>query len=184
MADDKKTLRARMRALRDEFAMTIGGVIAPPPALLDRFTPGLVISSYVPIGSEADPSAIAFAARERGCTIALPHVTSRQSPVRFFVWEPDQPLIDGPLGLRQPSPDAPELDPDIVLTPLLAFDTALNRLGQGAGHYDRVFARLPGAWRVGVAWSVQQVAALATDPWDVPLHGVVTETAAFGEAAA
>lgn len=182
--DDKRTLRARMRALRDEFAMTIGGVIAPPSALLARFAPGVVVSSYVPIGSEADPSAIAFAAREHGCIIVLPHVTSRESPVRFFEWQPDQPLIDGPLGLRQPSTDAPELDPDIVLTPLLAFDAALNRLGQGAGHYDRVFERLPDAWRIGIAWSVQQVAALATDPWDMPLNGLVTEAAAFGEAAA
>ena len=182
--DDKPTLRARMRALRDEFAMTIGGVIVPPPALLACFAPGATLSTYVTIGSEADPSAIAFAARERGCTIVLPHVTSRESPVRFFEWHPDQPLIDGPLGLRQPSTDAPELDPDIVLAPLLAFDAALNRLGQGAGHYDRVFERLPGAWRIGIAWSVQQVAALATDPWDMPLHGVVTEAAAFGEAAA
>jgi 5-formyltetrahydrofolate cyclo-ligase len=184
MADDKKTLRARMRALRDEFAMTIGGVIAPSPALLDRFATGVIISSYIPIGSEADPSAIAFAARERGCTIVLPHVTSRESPVRFFAWDPDQPLIDGPLGLRQPSTDAPEMDPDIVLTPLLAFDATLNRLGQGAGHYDRVFERLPEAWRIGIAWSVQQVEALATDPWDMPLNGVVTEAATFGEVAA
>jgi 5-formyltetrahydrofolate cyclo-ligase len=184
MADDKKTLRARMRALRDEFAMTIGGVIAPCPALLARFAPGVTVSSYIPIGSEADPTAIAFAARERGCTIVLPHVTSRESPVRFFAWDPDQPLIDGPLGLRQPSTDAPEMDPDIVLTPLLAFDAALNRLGQGAGHYDRAFERLPAAWRIGIAWSVQQVETLATDPWDVPLHGVVTEAANFGEVAA
>lgn len=182
--DDKKTLRARMRALRDEFAMTIGGVIEPPPALLARFAPGITVSSYVPIGSEADPTAIAFAACERGCVIVLPHVTSRESPVRFFEWLPDHPLIDGPLGLRQPSTDAPETRPDIVLTPLLAFDAGLNRLGQGAGHYDRVFERLPDAWRIGVAWSVQRVDALTTDPWDVPLHGVVTETANFGAVAA
>lgn len=184
MTDDKRTLRARMRALRDEFAMTVGGAIEPPPALLARFAPGVTVSSYVPIGSEADPTAIAFAASERGCSIVLPHVTSRESPVRFFRWEPDHPLIDGPLGLRQPSDDAPEVEPDIVLTPLLAFDGAMNRLGQGAGHYDRVFERLPNAWRIGIAWSVQRVEALATDPWDMPLHGVVTEARAFGEAAA
>jgi 5-formyltetrahydrofolate cyclo-ligase len=182
--DDKRTLRARMRALRDEFAMTIGGAIEPPPALLNRFAPGVTVSSYVPVGSEADPTAIAFAASERGCTIVLPHVISRESPVRFFHWTPNQPLLDGPLGLRQPSDDAPEVEPDIVLTPLLAFDDALNRLGQGAGHYDRVFERLPNAWRIGIAWSVQRVETLATDPWDVPLHGIVTEAALWGEAAA
>ena len=78
----------------------------------------------------------------------------------------------------------PEAEPDIVLTPLLAFDAAMNRLGQGAGHYDRVFERLPDAWRIGIAWSVQQVEHIVTDPWDMPLHGVITEAAAWGEAAA
>lgn len=184
MADDKRTLRARMRSLRDEFAMTIGGAIAPTPALLARFQPGLTISSYIPVGSEADPSAVAFAAAARGCTIVLPHVNSRESPVRFHVWNAGEPLIAGPLGLQQPSPDAADAEPDIILTPLLAFDADLNRLGQGAGHYDRVFERLPAAWRIGIAWSVQRIAALNTDPWDVPLHGVVTETGAHGEAAA
>lgn len=164
--------------------MTIGGVIEAPPALLARFVPGTVVSSYIPVGSEADPSAIAFAAAERGCTIVLPHVTSRESTVSFHVWTPGEPLSAGPLGLQQPATDRPQADPDIILTPLLAFDAALNRLGQGAGHYDRVFERLPDAWRIGVAWSVQQVKALVTDPWDVPLHGVVTEAASLGEAAA
>lgn len=173
-----------MRSLRDEFAMTIGGVIEAPPALLDRFTPGVVVSSYMPVGSEADPSAIAFAAAERGCTLVLPYVTSRESTVSFHVWTPGEPLTAGPLGLQQPSKESEVAEPDIVLTPLLAFDAMLNRLGQGAGHYDRVFERLPDAWRIGIAWSVQQVEALVTDPWDVPLHGMVTEAASFGEAAA
>lgn len=180
--DDKRTLRARMRSLRDEFAMTIGGTIAPTPALLARFAPGVTVASYIPIGSEADPTNIAWAARERGCTIVLPHVTSRESTIQFFAWDPGQPLIDGPLGLQQPDTSAPQAAPDIVLTPLLAFDGALNRLGQGAGHYDRAFAVLPDAWRIGVAWSVQGVDRLATEAWDVPMHGIVTESDAYGDA--
>jgi 5-formyltetrahydrofolate cyclo-ligase len=69
--------------------------------------------------------------------------------------------------------------PDIILTPLLGFDHLLHRLGQGAGHYDRAFAALPGARRIGVAWSVQHVDPLPTDPWDVPLHAVITEQGWF-----
>ena len=62
-----------------------------------------------------------------------------------------------------------------MLTPLVAFDRRGNRLGQGAGHYDRAFATLPSAWRVGVAWSVQECEELKADTWDIPLHAVVTE---------
>ena len=71
--------------------------------------------------------------------------------------------------------DLAELTPDIVLTPLVGFDRRGTRLGQGAGHYDRAFAAHPAAWRVGIAWSVQEVDALPADAWDVPLHAIATE---------
>ena len=134
------------------------------------------MASYVPVGSEADPSAFARAATEAGCVIALPHVVSLKQPIRFLAWDTEAALAAGPYGLSQPAETAIELQPDIILTPLLGFDRALNRIGQGAGHYDRAFAAFPDAWRVGVAWSVQQVDALETDAWDVPLHAIVTET--------
>ena len=152
-----------------------------PPALtpshqfLAVLAPGLTVTSYVPVGSEADPSPLARAAVEAGCVIALPHVTTRAEPMRFLAWDSEKALIPGPFGLFQPHHDAPECAPDIILTPLLAFDAKLNRLGQGAGYYDRAFAQFPLARRIGVAWSVQQVDAVPTDAWDMPLHAVITE---------
>ncbi len=111
---------------------------------------------------------------ERGCRLALPHVTDRATPIRFLLWNPGDPLVPGPFGLSQPE-NPHEVAHDVILTPLIGFDARLNRLGQGAAHYDRAFARYPDAWRVGVAWSVQQVPAIPTDIWDVPLHAVITE---------
>ena len=171
---DKLALRARLRAARDGFARN--GVIRIPEAFRARLRPGLVVSSYIPLGSEADPAPFVGATREAGCVLALPHVTTRTAPMRFLRWDVGTTLIAGPMGLRQPPVDSPELQPDIILTPLLGFDAAGNRLGQGAGYYDRAFATLPHAWRVGVAWSVQQVDALDTDSWDVSLHAIATET--------
>lgn len=175
MSDAKRVLRARMRAERDAFALTTDAVIAPPPAYCARLAPGAVVASYVAIGSEADPALLAAAAREAGCRLALPHVGARGGAMRFLAWDADRGLEAGPLGLRQPTADGQELAPDIVLTPLVAFDAARNRLGQGAGHYDRAFARYPDAWRLGVAWAMQQLLAIELDPWDVPLHAIVTE---------
>lgn len=175
MSDGKRVLRARMRAERDAFAMASDAVIEPPAAYLERLAPNVVVASYIPIGSEADPSPLAAAARAAGATLALPYVAGRGGGMRFLVWREDDPLAPGPFGLRQPDATAPERVPDIVLTPLVAFDDALNRLGQGAGHYDRAFAQHPQAWRVGVAWSIQQLLMLDTDAWDVPLHAVITE---------
>jgi 5-formyltetrahydrofolate cyclo-ligase len=173
---EKPILRSQLRAARDLFFAAPHEPINVPRVFLDRLSRGLTVTSYVPIGSEADPSPLARAAVEAGCVLALPHVTRRRAdPLRFLAWETEAVLIEGPLGLRQPAQSAAELRPDIILTPLLGFDRALNRLGQGAGYYDRAFAAFPAAWRVGVAWSAQEVASLPTDSWDIPLHAIATE---------
>ena len=171
---DKPALRARLRAARDAFAV---GRTPPAPPLEwhTLLRPGLTVASYIAVGGEISPADFARAAAAAGCTLALPHVVSRADPIRFLAWLPDDELHVGPYDLHQPRADAAVAVPDIILTPLVGFDRRGNRLGQGAGHYDRAFAALPRARRIGVAWSVQEVAALPADPWDVPLHAVVTE---------
>ena len=169
---NKSALRAQLRATRDTCT---GPALTPPPALLARLMSGTVLASYVPVGGEIDPARIVEAALTAGCRLVLPHVVDRATPLRFLAWPGDAALVRGPFGLRQPAADLPEIVPDIVLTPLVGFDRAGNRLGQGAAHYDRAFAQHPNAWRVGLAWSVQEVDALAPDPWDIPLHAIATE---------
>lgn len=172
---DKLALRAQLRAERDAFVIEASAAILAPDHYRVALKPGLVVATYVAIGSEADPTQLAAAAAEAGCTLALPFVIGRAEPIRFLSWEMGEPLVEGPFGLRQPHAERPEVAPDIILTPLVGFDARLNRLGQGAAHYDRAFARYPEAMRIGVAWSVQEVPAIPSDIWDVPLHAVITE---------
>ncbi len=135
-----------------------------------------VIASYMPIGSEIDPRPLAAQLVAHGARLALPRVESREAPLRFLAWAPHAPLETGLFGLEQPAADAPEVTPDLILTPLLGFDDALNRIGYGAGHYDRAFARYPAARRIGLAWCFQQCDAIPIDAWDVRLHAIATET--------
>lgn len=170
---DKLALRARLRARRDAFAPSAPVVV--PTVFVKALHVGPIVAAYRPVGSEADPAPFVAAARRAGCRLALPHVTSRAEPIRFLAWDEAAPLVPGPFGLQQPPADAAVLHPDIILTPLLGFDAACNRLGQGAGHYDRAFAEHPDAWRIGIAWSAQRLDTIAIDSWDVPLHAVATE---------
>lgn len=69
---------------------------------------------------------------------------------------------------------------DLVLMPLVAFDTQGNRLGMGGGYYDRTFAYLHQLQHqrprlIGLAYAFQQIDALVAEPWDVPLWAVATE---------
>jgi 5-formyltetrahydrofolate cyclo-ligase len=169
---DKGTLRATLRARRDAAPPA---TLPVPAAFLARLVKGSVIASYLPIGSEADPSPFVAAALRLNCTIALPHVVDRATPMRFLALMGEFALVTGPFGLRQPPADAPEIDPVIILTPLIGFDRMGHRIGQGAGHYDRAFPLHPNAWRVGIARAVQEVDHIAADAWDIPLHAIATE---------
>lgn len=173
---DKRALRARLRAARDAFVAGGPPPITPPAAYLARLRPGLIVASYLALGSEADPMLLAQAAVEAGCTLALPRTTLREAPIAFHAFAKGAAIETGPFGLRQPHADTPIVRPDILLVPLVGFDGACNRLGQGAGHYDRALTGLPDAWPIGIAWDVQRVAVLPVDPWDRPLAGIVTET--------
>lgn len=175
MIPDKPALRTTLRARRHGFAAGHAGSWPVPTPFLKRLEEGLIVSSYVPVGGEADPSPFIAAARDAGCRLALPHVVDRATPLRFLLVDSDAALESGPFGLHNPPADGHEAAPDIILTPLVGFDRRGNRVGQGAGHYDRAFADYPAAWRVGLAWSVQEVDMLPADPWDVPLHAVATE---------
>ena len=183
---DKAALRAGLRAARDAFILNLApgerarlevqaaGHLAP---LIDGAS---CVAFYHAIGSELDCGAAISAALDRGIAIALPHVENRDSPMRFLGWAPGNPLETGWRGLIQPRADAPEVRPDIVVAPLLGFDSALARLGQGAGFYDRAFAALPDVKKIGLCWSIQQRAVIACDPWDVPLDAIVTEAGMIG----
>jgi 5-formyltetrahydrofolate cyclo-ligase len=182
VADEKAALRTELRARRDAHVATLDATArlfafrAPPTPLKALIERASVIAGYRAITGEADPAALLTYAAERGKTVALPYVERRSVPMRFLAWRPGDPLKPGQLGLKQPDlATAPEVAPDLFLAPLLGFDRRLHRLGQGAAYYDRAFARYPDAVRVGIAWSVQEVPVVPDDPWDVPLHAVLTE---------
>lgn len=172
---DKRALRAAARAARAVFVARPHPPVLAPPAFAALLRPGATVASYVPLNGEADPAPLEHAALAHGCRLALPHVVDRATPLRFLAWDQGAPLSAGPFGLRQPADHPDALAPDVVLTPLVAFDRRGNRIGQGAGHYDRAFAAFPTARRIGIAWSVQELDAIAADPWDVPLHAIATE---------
>ena len=176
----KIRLRAELLARRSAYvaALPPGEAKAAARALAERLLhhipAGATVSLYLAIRDEIDPGPLAIALHERGHELALPALID-PTTMHFLAWRPGDPLDHGPMKLRQPRLSAPERAPDLIVTPLAGFDRRGGRIGYGAGHYDRAFQLYPGAHRIGAAWAIQEVDAIPHDPWDVPLHAIVTE---------
>src|SRR6478609_8587906 len=178
----KAELRRRLRAeraahvagLRAAHALR-GAEVAAAERLLDHIPAGVIVALYSAFGDELDPAPLGQLLHARGQVLALPFVSADRTTMRFVAWVPGQSLAPGAYGLKQPDPASANVAPGLIVTPLVGFDRAGGRIGQGAGYYDRVFVTLPGARRLGLAWSVQEVASIPADPWDVPLHAIATE---------
>lgn len=127
------------------------------------------------MGSEFDPEPLAKALIAAGRSVCLPVVLQRDAPLVFRRWTPGDPLEPDAAGCPAPLPLAEIVDPDLILTPLLAFDDNGGRLGQGGGYYDRTFAARPGSLRIGLAYAGQRAATVPVEAHDVRLHGVLTE---------
>ena len=139
-----------------------------------HLSPGKIIGGYVAIGSEIDALPTLVRAAALGCEIAYPWFADRSADMLF---RRESRLTPGPFNFPQPDPDAALMLPDILLVPLLGGDPNGNRLGQGAGHYDRYIAdnqSIKPIFIVGLAYDIQIVDELPADPWDMPMHAIAT----------
>lgn len=147
--------------------------------LCAQFSPQTV-AAYWPIKSEIDPIPLAQALMVQGIAIGLPITPQEGLPLAFHHWQEGEALEDGPYGTKQPAASAPQLLPDLILAPLLAFDVAGWRLGYGGGFYDRTLADLEAkghqAHIIGVAFDEQQVDAVPIGVYDKPLSAILTPT--------
>jgi len=173
---DKHELRAAMRANRKRLAGLDPAASLRAAEHADDLPAGQIVAVYRAIGSEIDADALSMALIRLDRQLCLPVVVERDAPMSFRRWSPGEPLELDAAGVPAPFPLAEAVAPDLIVTPLLAFDARGGRLGQGGGYYDRTFAALPDALRIGFAYAGQEVENLPLEPHDIRLHGVLTET--------
>ncbi|HCR67319.1 MAG TPA: 5-formyltetrahydrofolate cyclo-ligase, partial [Oceanicaulis sp.] len=136
-----------------------------------------VVAGYAAIGDEIDPQTLLETFALEQARIALPCVVGKDQPLTFRSWTLDQPLEPGPFGTRQPGADHAELNPSLILVPLVGFDLKGRRLGYGGGFYDRTLEKLRQSGPltvVGLAYAAQRLAKVPAEAHDMRLDWVVT----------
>lgn len=135
---------------------------------------------YVATADETATAGLIEDALHRGKEVYAPLLGNKYGEMSAAVIGSLQDLIVGKYGLKMPKPDSATLAAgesiDLVVVPGVAFDRTGNRLGMGAGYYDRFFSRTRHAVRLGLAWGCQVVAAVPCEPHDIRMHYLLTET--------
>ena len=184
LIQDKLEFRRAAVAQREALARAVAPAAAGAKAaslFLAGITvaPSAIVSAFWPMGDEIDPRPLMERLHAAGIPIGLPVVVAKGAPLLFRRWRPGTRLVPGGFKTEVPSPDEPELTPNLLIVPLLAFDREGYRLGYGGGFYDRTLAMLRGAGgavnAVGFAYAGQEVEVVPHADYDQRLDWLATE---------
>jgi len=144
--------------------------------------PGSSVAGFSAIRDEINPAPLLLGLHANGHPLALPTIQGRARPLVFQSWSPGDAMAPAVWGIAEPLPTRPIVHPDIVLVPLLAFDSEGYRLGYGGGFYDRSLAELrqiKPIVAVGLAYDEQRLDAVPRLDYDEPLDWVLTPSGPF-----
>ncbi|MCK0142704.1 5-formyltetrahydrofolate cyclo-ligase [Aliiroseovarius sp. F20344] len=172
-ADARKAAFARRKEAHCEARSALG--VAHLISVLSEHK-GKPISGYMPIRTEINPLP-AMAAMAAWSTIGVPYIQGEDQPLKFANWRPDSDMVNGPFGAQIPA-SLEFITPEVVVVPLVAFDSKGGRLGYGGGFYDRTLEGLRAerpTLAIGYAYTAQQADNLPLESTDQPLDAIVTD---------
>ncbi len=176
---DKAAWRTRARMARAALSPSalVGAADAVSRHVLTRLRGNPRVAAYVPVGAEPGSLRMLDLMRGGGTVVLLPVVTG--DDLDWAVYDGADRLVVGRYRLLEPAGPAlgaPAIaGADAVLVPALVVDHRGNRLGRGAGYYDRALALVaPTTPVVALLHDGELVPELPSDAWDRPVTAVVT----------
>ena len=134
------------------------------------------LGGYYPSNHEIDDLEILNLLEKKNFKISLP-VIRKNNQMDFFKWSNNDPLKINKYGIPEPI-SSKILYPDILLVPLVGYDSQLNRLGYGGGFYDRYIKKIEKVKKVvkiGLAFSYQKLKSIPINQHDKKLDFIITE---------
>ncbi|CAH0541433.1 5-formyltetrahydrofolate cyclo-ligase [Vibrio marisflavi] len=179
----RKSIREKRNKLSKDQQQRAGQELVNTFLQLDELKASQHIALYLSNDGELSTQPLIEALWNIGKQIYLPilHPFSKGN-LLFLTYEKSTQLIANRYGILEPKLSQQEIKPvaeiDMICTPLVGFDDKGNRLGMGGGYYDRTLENWQhgskGPFPIGIAHDCQQVDAIPTHSWDIPLPKLVT----------
>ena len=138
----------------------------------------IIIAGYYPSSYEVDILNFLEKASKKNFRVVLPVVKS-STTMSFKSWIFKEPLYVNQFGMLEPKDSSKNIIPDLIMVPLAAFDSSLNRIGYGKGYYDRSLKKISkikkNAISLGIAYSFQKCQKIPTNKHDFKLDYIFTE---------
>ena len=135
-----------------------------------------IIGGYYPFNFEIDTLDILKKLEKNNYLISLPKI-GKNHKMNFYQWSFKDPLSINVYGIPEPI-SKKKIYPKILLVPLVAFDSGLNRLGYGGGFYDRYISsenQNEKIIKIGLGFSFQKIDKLPVNRHDKKLDYIITE---------
>jgi len=179
-AELRAEARRRLRALDPAARAAAEAAIARRVWTVPEIAAARTLLLFADLPEEVHTDTIAAEALRRGVTLVYPRTRVETRTMTLHRVAALADLRAGNYGIREPAPEqcaeVGMAEVEVALVPGLAWDRAGNRLGRGAGYYDRMFARPEWrGFRCGVFFAFQQVDAIPAEDWDLPMDAVVTD---------
>ena len=134
------------------------------------------IGGYYPSNYEINDLDILDLLEKKNFKISLP-IIKKNNQMNFYSWSRNDPLKINRFGIPEPV-STKVFYPDILLVPLVAYDSSLNRLGYGGGYYDRFIEKIEKikkVTKIGLAFSFQKISSIPINQYDKRLDFIFTE---------
>ena len=162
-----------------QYANFVSDKISQYSEEISEFFKPSIIAGFYPFRNEINLIPLMKKFIALGNKLCLPITPSKDQNLKFREWSPELELLTGKYGILEPNENSQVLEPDLLLVPLLAYDSYGNRLGYGGGFYDRTLNKLLSNKRktnsIGVAFKFQKCKKLPIGEYDVPLNSILNE---------
>ena len=135
-----------------------------------------ILGGYYPVNFEIDILEFLEKLEMKGLQLCLP-IVKKDNKMDFYSWSTKNLLKLNKYGIPEPE-QIKKVFPDIILVPLVAFDSRLYRIGYGGGYYDRYIEKLSNKknlLKIGIAHSCQKINRVPTNKYDKKLDIIITE---------